>query len=124
MRLPAVDVDRLREVARRLASEGPSEVAPALEDVVKLVLLRGLDGVELRVAEDLGSVLAESSSPTDSDSTDLSIKRATRMIEARFIREALRRTNGNRTKAARLLDLSHRALLYKMKEYGIESPLP
>jgi two-component system response regulator AtoC len=36
-----------------------------------------------------------------------------------LIREALTRTQGNRTRAARLLDLSHRALLYKIREYGI-----
>jgi two-component system response regulator AtoC len=28
-------------------------------------------------------------------------------------------TQGNRTNAAKLLEISHRALLYKMKEYGI-----
>jgi two-component system response regulator AtoC len=53
------------------------------------------------------------------DSGDLSIKRATRQLEEDFIRRALERTNGNRTRAAEILDLSHRALLYKLKEYGI-----
>ena len=32
---------------------------------------------------------------------------------------ALAETGGNRTAAAKLLEISHRALLYKMKEYGI-----
>jgi two-component system, NtrC family, response regulator AtoC len=53
------------------------------------------------------------------DDAGLSIKRATRDLEARLIRAALERTQGNRTRAAELLDLSYRALLYKIKEYGL-----
>jgi len=49
----------------------------------------------------------------------LSIKKATRELEADLIRRALGVTQGNRTNAAKLLEISHRALLYKMKEYGI-----
>ena len=51
---------------------------------------------------------------------DLSLKRAMRELEEAFIRAALRRTRGNRTRAAELLEISHRALLYKVKEYGID----
>ncbi len=50
---------------------------------------------------------------------NLSVKRATRALEARLIREALARTGGNRTRAAELLDLSYRALLYKIRDYGL-----
>ncbi len=50
---------------------------------------------------------------------DLSIKRAVRTIERELIRRALEQTGGNRTRAAELLELSHRALLYKLKEYDI-----
>jgi two-component system response regulator AtoC len=50
-------------------------------------------------------------------SDDLSIKKATRAIEQLLIRKALQETGGNRTAAARILELSHRALLYKIKEY-------
>jgi DNA-binding NtrC family response regulator len=53
------------------------------------------------------------------ESRDLSLKRARHEIEAELILEALRRTGGNRTHAAGLLGISHRALLYKIKEYGI-----
>jgi two-component system response regulator AtoC len=51
---------------------------------------------------------------------DLSVKRAFRALEQQLIREALDRTGGNRTRAADLLDLSYRALLYKIKEYAID----
>jgi len=50
---------------------------------------------------------------------DLSIKRQTEQLERILIRRALEQTRGNRTKAAQLLELSHRALLYKIREYGL-----
>ena len=52
-------------------------------------------------------------------SGELSIKRASRVIEEALIKRALDKTRGNRTAAARLLEISHRALLYKIKEYGL-----
>ena len=36
-----------------------------------------------------------------------------------LIRRALQKTRGNRTRAAELLEISHRALLYKIKDYSI-----
>lgn len=56
------------------------------------------------------------------DDGDLSIKRRVASLEAELIRRALERTSGNRTHACRLLEISHRALLYKMKDYGIDIP--
>jgi two-component system response regulator AtoC len=50
---------------------------------------------------------------------DFGLKRARKTLEADLIRRALRTTSGNRTHAARLLEISHRALLYKIKEYAI-----
>ncbi|MEZ4432233.1 MAG: sigma-54 dependent transcriptional regulator [bacterium] len=51
---------------------------------------------------------------------ELSIKKTTRIIEEELIRRALTKTEGNRTRAAELLEISHRALLYKIKEYEID----
>jgi two-component system response regulator AtoC len=50
---------------------------------------------------------------------DYGLKRARKQMEAQLIRKALGATGGNRTHAAKLLEISHRALLYKLKEYGI-----
>ncbi len=50
---------------------------------------------------------------------DLSIKAARRRAEIEVIRRALQATDGNRTHAAKLLEISHRALLYKLKEYEL-----
>ena len=51
---------------------------------------------------------------------NLSIKKAEDSIERDLIRKALARTGGNRTHAAKILEISHRSLLYKVKEYGID----
>jgi two-component system response regulator AtoC len=51
---------------------------------------------------------------------ELSIKKTARFMEETLIRRALEQTRGNRTAAARLLEISHRALLYKIKDYGIQ----
>jgi two-component system response regulator AtoC len=51
---------------------------------------------------------------------DLSVKRGLRSLEEKLIREALVRTQGNRSRAAELLELSYRALLYKIKDYGVD----
>ncbi|AUX41893.1 Fis family transcriptional regulator [Sorangium cellulosum] len=53
-------------------------------------------------------------------SGELSIKKTSRVIEEILIRRALQKTKGNRTKAAEVLEISHRALLYKIKDYRID----
>lgn len=53
---------------------------------------------------------------------ELSIKKAIRDIERRLIVKALQKTMYNRSKAARLLEISHRALLYKIKDYEVQIP--
>jgi len=51
---------------------------------------------------------------------ELSIKKTARFMEESLIRRALEKTGGNRTAASKLLEISHRALLYKIKDYGIQ----
>ncbi|MGB5809573.1 MAG: sigma-54 dependent transcriptional regulator [Polyangiales bacterium] len=53
-------------------------------------------------------------------SGELSIKKTSRFMEETLIRRALEKTGGNRTAASKLLEISHRALLYKIKDYGIQ----
>ena len=54
------------------------------------------------------------------DGDDLSVKRRSAELESQLIRLALDRTRGNRTRAAELLELSPRALRYKIQDYSIE----
>ncbi len=50
---------------------------------------------------------------------ELSVKKHAARLEAQLIERALQVTDGNRTRAAELLDLSYRALLYKIRDYGL-----
>jgi two-component system response regulator AtoC len=90
------------------------ELEHALERAVVLA-----DGPVIR-EEDLPETVraAPAGGPSRVHGT-LSIKRETRLLEEQLIRAALEKTGGNRTRAAELLELSYRALLYKIKEYGI-----
>jgi two-component system response regulator AtoC len=53
---------------------------------------------------------------------EVSIKRALAQVvpqvESELIRRALKLTSNNRTRAAKLLEISHRSLLYKLKSYN------
>ena len=51
---------------------------------------------------------------------DLSVKRRTAELERHLIQRALDRTEGNKTRAAELLELSPRALRYKLHDYGLK----
>lgn len=79
------------------------------------------DGPTLRL-DDLPDAVVESDDTLAAviDEDDLSIKRATKRLERRLIQKALERTDGNRTHAADLLDISHRTLLYKIKDYDLQ----
>ena len=50
----------------------------------------------------------------------ISIKKASKMIEEELIKKALKKTGNNHSQAARLLEISYKSLLTKIKEYGIE----
>jgi two-component system response regulator AtoC len=43
-------------------------------------------------------------------------------VESKMIRKALERTNWNRKKAASLLNISYKALLYKIKACNLDKP--
>jgi two-component system response regulator AtoC len=88
-----------------------------LENVVERAMVL-TDGTQLDVAQ-LPTLEAPASRPDGASPLDLSVKRRTEELERALIKEALERTRGNRTRAAKVLDLSHRALLYKIRDYGL-----
>jgi two-component system response regulator AtoC len=53
------------------------------------------------------------------DPTNLSLKRAMANLEKNYIQKALELTGGNRTQAAKILEISLRSLIYKLKDYGL-----
>jgi two-component system response regulator AtoC len=73
------------------------------------------------MASDLPERVRETQDPVQVQlaSSELSVKKTTRIIEEILIRRALQKTKGNRTRAAELLEISHRALLYKIKDYKV-----
>lgn len=76
-------------------------------------------------AEDLPSKIKKTDSRSslafDENLNDnLSIKHNTSLLEEKLIKAALQKTSGNKTHAAKILEISHRTLLYKIKEYGLE----
>jgi two-component system response regulator AtoC len=77
---------------------------------------------EVLVADDLPDRVREARDPIQMHlmSQELSIKKTSRIIEEILIRRALQKTKGNRTRAAEILEISHRALLYKIKDYGVD----
>jgi two-component system response regulator AtoC len=89
-----------------------------LENVIeRALILATSDRITLR--ELPANVVSPESDEKPVRPGQLSLKRARRHFEEEMIRKALAATDGNRTHAARLLEISHRALLYKLKEYGI-----
>lgn len=58
------------------------------------------------------------------DDSNLSIKQRTAALEIDLIQRALAKTNGNRTHAAKILEISHRTLLYKLKEFNLGGDHP
>jgi two-component system response regulator AtoC len=115
--VPAIDDDAMELLRTHAWPGNVRELENALERA--LILARG---------DRLGSEafsLARTASPSavggqEETGEDLSIKRRARALEERLIRLALEKTGGNRTQAARILEISPRALQYKIKEYGID----
>lgn len=109
------------DIERLLAYEWPGNVRELQNIVERSVIMTGgqhidvprraelndnrQDGVTLKLSED-----------------EVSIKRALAQIipelESELIRRALKLTGNNRTRAAKLLEISHRSLLYKLKSYN------
>jgi two-component system response regulator AtoC len=85
-----------------------------------LVLSDG-DTIEVNsLPQHIQSAMGQGHSPSSKEDTgSLSIKERTAQLERDLITRVLAQTKGNKTQAAKVLEISHRALLYKLKEYGI-----
>jgi two-component system, NtrC family, response regulator AtoC len=89
-----------------------------LENVIERALVLA-EGPQIEPDQLPAAVRSPGAAAPTRDELDLSIKRQTAALERGLIRSALERTGGNRTRAAKLLELSHRALLYKIRDYGL-----
>ena len=113
-----LDVRGLTPAAMRVLVEYPwPGNVRELENVVERALV--LCGGPQIEPEHLPETVRAGSAAGALAPTDLSVKRQTEALERALIHRALEQTAGNRTRAAQLLELSHRALLYKIREYGL-----
>jgi two-component system response regulator AtoC len=64
--------------------------------------------------------LAQRPSPYFAPGEGLSIKKASKRLQRALIEKALRQTGGNRTQAAKLLEISRPMLISKIKDYDLE----
>ena len=107
-------------LARLLEYSWPGNVRE-LENTIErgMILVQGKRiGVDCLPSEILGGRPAWKK---DIWAEEFSIKKASRMLEEDLIRKALKRTGGNRSQAAKILEISHPSLLSKIKEYSIEA---
>ncbi len=105
-------------IAMLLKHQWPGNVRE-LENVMERAVV--LSEKKVILPENLPSELGSrpGSARMDDFFSGFSLKQAQRLIEKRLIKRALEATGGNRTKAVRLLEISHPSLLSKMKTYDI-----
>jgi two-component system response regulator AtoC len=116
-KVTAVTADALRLLAGYSWPGNVRELENAIERGVVLC-----DGDELgrgALPERINGAGASDCGPLRTGDS-LSIKEAGEVMERELIRRALDKTGGNRTHAAKLLEISLRSLIYKLKEYGME----
>lgn len=110
-----------------------------LENMIKQVVVRGDDNIILDLIAAAGKQKLATTNPSTSmmnfelpvtdeppdDPTDFSLKSRIGKIVAReerkLIGEVLTRTNWNRRKASEMLKISYRSLLYKIKDYDLNT---
>lgn len=120
----------VRSVAAREGRVAPS-ISPAVMEILNRYAWPGnvrelANFIERAMIFSRGSLLEIDGLPVDlrrenrEELKDLSLKKAAFRLEKEYIRKALAVTGGNRTQAAKLLEISLRKLLYKIKEYQIE----
>lgn len=78
-----------------------------------------ISNTDIILPEHLPPVISNSK-PIDPVDTATGIK-TMHQVEVEAIKDALQQVDGNRTKAAKLLGISRRALIYKIKRFGLQS---
>jgi two-component system response regulator AtoC len=99
----------------------PGNVRELQNNIERAVVLAESDYIKVnfreeRAAEEEGGFSLEI--PDERVSIKQTLAELVPEVEKELIRRALRETRNNRTRAARLLEISHRSLLYKLKAYN------
>jgi two-component system response regulator AtoC len=109
------NVRELENMVRRMVVLGNEQ--PVLEEISE----RGLEGAEGEEAKDFLDLEALGADFSNGQGMDLKAisRRAAQLAERRVIERVLQQTRWNRKEAAARLQISYKALLYKMKENGL-----
>jgi len=94
----------------------PGNVRELENAIERAMVLSDQPVIDVPLPVDVGDHVPAVPEPPD----DLSIKRRTKLLEKDLIARAVTATGGNKSKAARLLEISYPALLSKMTEYGLK----
>jgi len=89
---------------------------PELDAMARMIVL--LDDEKLRVAA-VRSAAGGSQASAQSVPLKQASRAASRVVEREVIEQAMARNGGNRKQAARQLEISYKALLYKLKQLGL-----
>lgn len=104
-----------------------------LENMIKQVVVRGdetiiTELIDSQINSNYGAAVAATNEPdvepeqrSDSYSLKERIGRTVAREEKKLIAEVLNKTNWNRRKAAEMLEISYRSLLYKIKDYNLNA---
>ena len=109
------NVRELENLVRRMVVLGNEQ---AVVEEIKLVASRYKEGEEVKDSLDLSALGADFSSPQGIDLKAIS-RRAAQLAEKGVIEKVLNQTRWNRKEAAERLQISYKALLYKMKDNGL-----
>ncbi len=94
-----------------------------LENVIERILLL-TDNKEEITAEDIPKEILKASEDTkdipELTSEGIDLERIVEDIEKKYLLNALKTSNGNKTEAARLLNLSFRSFRHRLSKYGIK----
>ena len=109
------------EALRALVSHTWPGNVRELENVIeRALILADTDHIDLHVLPE--HIVSAQPRPLVVSEEDLSLRHNIRRIEEELIRKALLKTHGNKTRAAKLLEISYPSLLSKISEYGITAP--
>ncbi len=91
-----------------------------LENAIERAIVFADEGVIL--PKDLPKTLAQKTSDAEGEEmfSSHSLKKGKEIMESHLIRRALEQTEGNKSQAARLLEISYPSLLSKLKDYMID----
>ena len=105
-------------LSRLLAYSWPGNVRE-LENAIERAVVLSEDALLTPEHFSPDFIQGSGNDPMDEIINGYSLKKAQKILEEKLIKKALNETNGNRTQASRLLEISHPSLLSKIKAYNI-----